>query len=436
MNVFTHGNVDNMTERILANGMRLRMLSSEDSERCQVCLVVPAGENQEGPHRPQAAHACEHICCAFNGGFRESYGFLRLRDEHGIVIGATTHADHTRYCLMNVPCNQRAIHGAVQFLAGVFSPTGFRGDAGMKEMRVIQSEIHGDDPAQSLMWTMSYWIRQGDGRPTEAAIHHAGLPSLSIDTALSFHKEFYQPSRCVITVCAPEKGRAFAEWDSAFLRYMNDSGSSGWGRLAPNRYVPGKPTPIGCAACAVPRGLWEVPMRVKRSWLLCAVPFWTSHKDHSLAEIRARSLVSTCCRLSGSSDLDIMTITDLLRAKLGVTYNVNGTTLYVTDSSGKRGCVAILGAVLTRDLDHSEVGMVQEIIRRESSRMPGRGGLSGLTAWFVKNRQPRVVRETLKQCGIPFVDTLRWEDVRTSHDSTRIQRGDYCVAFSSHSSVE
>jgi hypothetical protein len=131
-----------------------------------------------------------------------------------------------------------------------------------------------------------------------------------------------------------------------------------------------------------------------------------------------------------------MTITDLLRAKLGVTYNVNGTTLYVTDSSGKRGCVAILGAVLTRDLDHSEVGMVQEIIRRESSRMPGRGGLSGLTAWFVKNRQPRVVRETLKQCGIPFVDTLRWEDVRTSHDSTRIQRGDYCVAFSSHSSVE
>ena len=433
-NVFTFENVDKMAERVLGNGIRLRMLPSDDADRCQICLVIPAGENQEGPHRPQAAHACEHICCAFNGGFRDSYGFLRLRDEYGIMIGATTHADHTRYCLINIPCTQPAIHSATRFLAGIFAPAGFRGEAGMKEMRVIESEIHGDDPAQSLMWTMSYWIRQGDGRPTEAAIHHAGIPSLSIDTALTFHKEFYQPSRCVITVCAPEKGRAFAEWDASLLRYMSDSGQSGGGRMTPNRYIPGKPTPAGCAACSIPRGIWEVPMRAKHHWLLCAIPFWAGSSNQSLAEVRARSLVATCCRLSGSSDLDIMTLTDLLRAKLGITYSLNGTTMYITDKSGRKGCVAILGAVITRDLEHSEVGLVQEILRRESTRMPGRGGLGGLTAWFVKNRQPKVVRETMKRCGLPFVDSLSWEDIRTSHDTTKIQRGDYCIAFSSHSS--
>lgn len=433
-NVFTFENVDKMMDRILGNGLRLRMLPSEDKERCQVCLIIPAGENQEGAHRPQAAHACEHVCCAFNGGFREPYGFLQLKNKHGIMIGATTHANHTQYCLMGIPCTQSAIQGATRFLAGVFSPSGFRGDAGEREMSVIKSEIHGDDPAQSLMWTMSYWIRQGDGRPTEAAIYHAGIPSLSIETAILFHKEFYQPSRCIMTVCAPEKGRAFAEWDAALLRYMSDSGQSAWTRMTPNRYIPGKPTPIGCTSCLVPRGIWEVPMTKTQSWVLCAIPFWTNSTTQSLSEIRARSLVATCCRLSGSSNLDTMTLTDLLRTKLGITYSLNGTTMYMKDKTGKYGCVAILGAVLTRDLEHSEVGFIQNIIRRESSRIPGRGGLGGLTAWFVKNRAPKVVRETMKLCGLPFINSLSWEDIRTSHDTMKIRRGDYCIAFSSHSS--
>lgn len=425
-------------DTILANGIRFRMMSSEkeDPDRCQVCLIVPAGENQEGPHRPQAAHACEHLCCAFNGGFRQAYGFLRLRDEYGIVIGATTHADHTRYCLFNIPCTQAAIRDVTRFLSGIFAPTGFRGDAGERELQVIQSEIQGDDPAQSLMWSMSYWIRQGDGRPTEAAIHHAGLPSLSIETALSFHKEFYVPARCVLTIVAPEKGRTFSVWNTTLLQHMNDAGSSsGYGRMLPNRFIPGKPVPTGCAACSVPRGIWEVPMREKEAWVVCAVPFWTSSaNDHPLTEIRARSLIASCCRLSGGSTPDTMTITDLLRVKLGVTYNVNGTSMYLRNTSGQRGCVAIIGAILTRDLKHSEVGMVQDILRRESTRLPGRGGIGGLTAWFVKHRPKNVVRETMKRCSLPVLETLQWNDVRTAHSNEKIRRGDHCVIFSSRAS--
>ena len=410
------------------------MLPSKD-DTCQACLIVPAGENQEGANRPQAAHACEHICCAFNGGFKDAYGFLRLRDDHGIVIGATTHANYTQYCLRNIPCKKRSIAGVVRFLAGIFSPAGYRSEAGEKEMRVIRSEIDNEDPTQSLMWTMAYWIRQGTGRPTEAAIHHAGLPSITIDTALGFHKEYYQPSKCVMVVMAPEKGGAFTEWDTMLLQHMSSAGTRGWGSMVPNRYTPGKLTPDGCAACSVPRGLWEVPVRSKEAWFVCAVPFWVKRgEDHSLSEIRARSLIASCCRLSGSRDTDAMTLLDYLRTVLGITYNVNGTTMYVTDSAGRRGCIATIGAMLTRDLAHSEVSKIQSVLRRESSRLPGRGGLGGLTAWFVQNRPVDVVRETMAMCGIPLVSSLGWDGIRRAHSADNVERGDYAIIFSSRTS--
>lgn len=424
-----------LSDGMLPSGMRFRIISGDESSRCSVCLIVPAGENQEGPHRPQAAHACEHICCAFNGGFRKPYEFLSLRDDHGIIVHATTHADHTRYHIDNIPCRERAIHQCARFLRGVFAPAGYRGDAGRRELQVIQNEIQSDDPGQTLLWAAAYWIRSGDGKPTEDAIHHAGVRDLTMDTTMSFHREFYRQERCVLVVQVPPKGGASSIWSSALLRELTGSGARAWGDsfMTPNRGVPGSLRPRACAGCKVPRGLWEVPVSSSSPWIVCVVPFWGS-KDalsRGYPEVRARSLIAACGRLSGTPDEGEMTPVDYLRTKLGVTYAFNGTTFPLQESNGRNGVVALMGAVLTRDLTREEVLRLSSILQTSSQRLPGRGDLGNLAAWFLKNRHPAVVREALEACGIPFVSTMSWNSVRMSHNRAVVSRGEVCIVFSS-----
>jgi hypothetical protein len=447
-------------DRVLGNGLRLRMryltpsssLSSttpSPAMTSSVCLIVPAGENQEGAHRPQAAHACEHICCAFNGGFPKPYAFMSLKEHHGMRFRATTHADYTIYCLENVPGTgsgtgggvgsggMTGVEDAVKFIAGIFEPSATPQGI-QKEMSVIRAEIQSGEPNEGLAWAYSYWLRQGDKRPTADAIIHRGITSLTPESAMSFHREWYVPSRCVCVVSTPaSQGR---QWDDSLMRYMSKPNS--W--MLPT--APTRPSPAICGSCAFLEGVWMVPST--RMWLICSRAFRIppgggsvggSGDGYAVAETKARCLITACSRLSTqgenertlsssssshNSAIAEWTLMDYLRTNLGAAYHVSGSVLPVKDGLGESYCIAILTATLSRHLTRREAMECDAIVSQQCSRLPCRGALNNLVAWYVQNREGENVREGMSMLRIAPLSggepPLNWELVKRAHETAEV----------------
>lgn len=423
-------------DRVLGNGMRLRMKYIVPSSTAKslpmtssICLIVPAGENQEGAHRPQAAHACEHICCAFNGGFTRPYEFMTLRERYGIGFRATTHADYTVYCLENVP--DEGVNDAVKFIAGIFEPN-VTGQGIQKEMSVIRAEIQSGEPNEGLSWAYSYWIRQGDKRPTADAIIHRGVTALSPESAMAFHREWYVPSRCVCVISTPaSQGR---RWDDSLMSLMSKPMS--WALpIAPTRPAP-------CGSCAFLEGVWAVPST--RMWVVCSRAFRVPPGGGSgggggdgsaMAETKARCLITACSRLSTRGDnhghggitsaksdpITEWTLMDYLRTNLGVAYHVSGSVLPVRDGLGGAHCIAILTATLSRHLTRREAMECDAIVSQQCSRLPCRGALNNLVAWYVQNREKEHIREGLSMLRLPTLTSgeppLNWDLIKRAHDT-------------------
>lgn len=421
-------------DRVLGNGLRLRMRyltppasTTSSPMTSSVCLIVPAGENQEGAHRPQAAHACEHICCAFNGGFPKPYAFMTLKEHHGMRFRATTHADYTIYCLENVPGT--GVEDAVKFIAGIFEPNA-TSQGIQKEMSVIRAEIQSGEPNEGLAWAYSYWLRQGDKRPTADAIIHRGVTSLTPETAMAFHREWYVPSRCVCVVSTPAaQGR---QWDDSLMRYMSKPNS--W-------MLPTAPTrPAPCGSCAFLEGVWMVPST--RMWLICSRAFRIppgggsgSGDGYAVAETKARCLITACSRLStrGENDRTLSsqnaaiaewTLMDYLRTNLGAAYHVSGSVLPVRDGLGESYCIAILTATLSRHLTRREAMECDAIVSQQCSRLPCRGALNNLVAWYVQNREGENIREGMSMLRIAPLSSgeppLNWELVKRAHETAEV----------------
>ena len=392
-------------DKILANGLRVRTYVQTDETdtktKSSICLMIPSGENQEGSHRPQSAHACEHLCCAFNGGFPKPYAFLELREKYGIRFSASTHAEYTKYCLTNIP--NSAIPLAVRFIYGIFHPSGLQSANVERELSVIRNELHGTEPNEGLTWAYAYWVRQGDKRPTPDAILHRGVTKITPESVIAFHREHYQPSRCVLVLTTPSMSSS--SWDREFMSNMNERTS--WA------FPVSATRPLRCSACAPLEGVWMVPST--RQWIICSRAFKASRGKEYLAEIRARCLISACSRLSGTTNKDDMTLLDYLRSQLGATYHVSGSVIPLTDGMGNTIYITTLVANLSRHLTRSEAMDCDVIIDNHCSKLPGRGALNNLTAWFIRNQNDSLTKEALKMCHIPFIQTMNWDAVSTSY---------------------
>jgi hypothetical protein len=419
-----------LNEQILANGLKVRFVKNTKNTH-SACLIVPYGENHEGPHRPQTAHACEHLCVAFNGGFKNPYDIIKFNEKYGIKLGATTHAEYTCFSLRDIPVEKNPIQDSVKFFQGIFHITNFRNEKGKHELQIIKNEIQNQSPNQALMWAMAYWIRQGDGTPTEKAILHRGIPELNIENTLSFHKEYYRPSLCSLVISLPETSSIHSLWSSFLLTHMSTKPIGGeYIPVVRNRYLPGSESFVSISK--LPTGIWNIPVTTKNHWFLTGIPFWCN-KHPTLANIRARCFVTSCCRMSGSTNVSTMTPLDYIRRDLGIAYKLNGTVLPIKHRNGRRGYMAILGTITSRPLDLKETYGLLAHLKKHIDSLPGRGSLRNLSAWFLRNRFPDVIRECLTMCNISFINKLEWKDIKHAYDPSIVKYSDACFVYSSKS---
>jgi hypothetical protein len=134
------------------------------------------------------------------------------------------------------------------------------------------------------------------------------------------------------------------------------------------------------------------------------------------SEILARSLISSATRLTGSSNLDEMSLTDYLRAYKGLTYSTNGKMLRMKNQ-GVSGMLVIFTFNLRRHLTRNEVQEVLTIVSKKAGRMPSRGDLSNMIARIARTQKNSDVSFLLQESKIPILREIDWRSIHTAHKS-------------------
>jgi hypothetical protein len=424
-------------EKILANGLRYSSkntptIKGDTSIYSEACLIVPVGENHEGNHQSQSAHICEHFCSAFNGGFKKPYAFLDLRTTHNIRFNISTHEDYTLYHISHIP--PTIIPDVINFLYGVFHLSPYVDKSAMqREIEIVRAENMSLPDSEGLVWAALYWIRQNGGKPSVDAIYHRGMPDkVDVESVLSFHEQYYKPSKCVLTIIRPEKYGM--EWDK-YLSYkmtpdtplsirssvplsamisggLTNGFTGGW--FGGNEGSASR----GCGGCSVLKGAWVIPDKSK--WLVCTRFFPATGGKYIEAEIKARILIACSTRLTGAEGTDSTgnkSLVDYLRKDLGVSYSLKGENFRIKHN-GIDGTIVIFSSPLIRHLTKQEAAMCVKIINNCRVVLPSRGDISTLLARYLTHSQPEIVKDSLKLARIPIITNMNWSILRRAYSTS------------------
>lgn len=404
-------------ERILPNGIRCFIEDTQHSFS-QICLIVPVGENHEGSMFPQCAHACEHFCSAFNGGFEKPYGFLEIRSQFSVQYQIATYEDYTMYYIYHIPNDPQCIHQVIRFINGVFSLNVPSASVADRELAIIQSESRSASPNEGLMWASLYWIRQGDGIPTAEALTHRGVLGLTKEKVYTFHRQFYIPSQCVVRIIRPSS--AGTMWDRQIQTIMTSSASLSFFGTRPSAR-----SPFRVAGCKNIQGFWKIPSSTQ---FLIITVFLAGSPERS--QTLAKSLISSSTRITGSQKPEEKSLIDILRRDLGISYAIKGSEFRMNDM-GNPGCLVVFSSILSRHMTQPEVEMCKQSILHKLRTLPSRGDISNLVAKIVTHTKSDIVKQSMKSAGIPIQENIHWSVIYNAHKSFPTNNDTFGVVFSS-----
>jgi hypothetical protein len=382
-------------EHMLPNGLRYYTKPTTTSYS-EISLLIPYGENHEDMTNPECAHTCEHFACAFNGGFPEPYGFLKLRTKYGLQYLIHTFEDYTLYRVTGIPNN--AIQDVCKFIAGIFTLNQPTRSQAQREIDIVHSEIQNNTPMNRLYYSYLGWVRFQEGKPTKPFEDHGGLTP---EKVYQFHSQFYKPSYSYLLVRRNEQSGM--KWDREISHKMTQTSSL---------VIPGRNfIQSECMSCTMIKGTWVIPSN--SYWGTIGVFFKGSP---GRSEVLARSLIASCNRLTGSHDPSTMSLVDYLRSYKGVTYSTQGKLLRIHNEHS-RGVLVVFVCMLNRHLTRTEIQECTQIISSRIGKMPSRGDLSNMIAKSVRDAKNNDVTFLLERARIPVLDKLTWDRIYQAHKS-------------------
>lgn len=381
---------------MLPNGIRYYTKDTE-TYYSEVSLLIPVGENNEDATNMECAHTSEHFACAFNGGFSKPYGFLQLRSKYGVQYHIHTYEDYTVFRVTSIP--KEAILDICKFLSGIFVLNKPPHEIANREIAIIHSELQNHDPTDLLYYQYIGWVRYQNGKPTVESLNHT--QGLSPEKVYHFHSQHYRPVNSFLCIRRPPL--LGTKWDRELSNTMSRTESI---MISGRNY-----TRFNCDNCKVIEGTWLLP---SRSCWGCIGVFFRGSPERS--EILARSIISSATRLTGTSNLGWMSLTDYLRAYKGLTYATSGRMIRMKNQ-GVSGTLVVFIFNLRRHLTRQEVQEVLTIVSKKIGRMPSRGDLSNMIARITRTQKNSDVSFLLKESKIPILDNIDWKSVYTAHKS-------------------
>lgn len=387
-------------EQVLPNGLRYYPRDTQTSFS-EATLVIPVGENNEDRTSRECAHACEHFVCAFNGGFKNDYGFLDLRTKYGIQFNIHTYEDFTLYRLLSIPV--KAIPEVCDFFMGIFNVRRPRSEIANRELAIIGSELSSGDPIDLIYYSYLNWIRHNNGTPSEE--YADSLRGINPDNVFAFYSRYYKPSTGLFLVKRPLNQSQL--WDRQISQKMAHSESFIFPGRVSERML------NDCIRCKMIEGSWIIPS--KTCWGIIGV-FFKGEPSHS--EVLARGLIASSTRLSGEINKDKMSLTDYLRKEKGIAYSTTGKFVRIRDTYTS-GTLGVIVFSMNRHLTRSEMTECMRIVSNKSRTIPSRGDLSSMVAKNVRSSYPEDVVFLLRRARIPILDGLDWSMVYNAYKTQK-----------------
>ncbi|WP_342247248.1 pyrroloquinoline quinone biosynthesis protein PqqF [Pseudomonas sp. OTU5201] len=192
-------------EKLLANGLRVRLLCRPDTALSAALVEVRGGSHDEPGEFPGLAHFLEHLAFLGSRDFPAHEGLIPFVQGLGGRVNASTRARSTRFfCEVPATHLEQALARLLDMLANPLLET----DALWREREVLQAEYSARAGDLQTLCEAALAQALAPGHPL-ADFHAGNASSLKLEEpafipALQrFHQAHYQPSRMCLTLVAP-----------------------------------------------------------------------------------------------------------------------------------------------------------------------------------------------------------------------------------------
>ncbi len=193
-----------MQTHVYDNGFRLIYEPSPlKSQLTSIKVYCDIGSIHEPDGFRGSAHFIEHMCFKGTHKLKNTRIISNIFDKTGAYLNAYTDRRHTCYYTNGI-ANQTGIF--IETLADMLCNSVFDPVEYAKEHDVVREEMtkDEDDATTKVFENADKHIYAGSPyeHPVDHISYHRGKHSLALDTVFAFYKQYYVPSRFILSICS------------------------------------------------------------------------------------------------------------------------------------------------------------------------------------------------------------------------------------------